>query len=231
MLRARLIPLTLLVQTVSDLSRNIATVPEVFEILPNYYDARTMMIYDGRGVGLADPLDGNSFSEKGGISKREDIVRQLFNSRCWERVDAEICTAGDRLSPHELSITIDVATVLARRLWTYFLPNKELDERLLQFKLTDPSGPTRIDKKIALALDDVAVVETNPNDLPAELDAAMLGFRAVSNGFGDATATFRNRLIDYLHTTYPGFKSEQVQRIATIANPDRTPGRKRRYTK
>ena len=208
MLRERLIPLTLLIQTVSDLSRNIATVQEVFEILPSYYDAETMMIYDGSGCGLADPFDGNSFSEKGGINKREDIVRELFNSRCWERVDAEICDGGDSLSPHELLITIDVATVLGTRLWTYFLPNEQLDERLLQFKLTDRSGPTRIDKKIALALENVAVVETDPVDLPPELDAAMLGFRAVSKGFGDANETFRNRLIDYLQTTYPSFKSE-----------------------
>jgi len=70
--------------------------------------------------------------------------------------------------------------------------------------------------------------DMDPSDLPPELDAAMLAFRAVSNGFGDAKATFRNRLIDYIQTTYPTFKAEQVQRIATVANADPTPGRKRR---
>ena len=38
----------------------------------------------------------------------------------------------------------------------------------------------------------------------------------------------RNRLIDFLRKNYPDFNSEQVQRIATVANPDKTTGRKKR---
>jgi hypothetical protein len=70
-------------------------------------------------------------------------------------------------------------------------------------------------------------IEIDPADLPIELDAANLAFRAVMNGYGDPSKTPRNRLIDYIEENFPDFKSEQVQRIATVANPDKTTGRKR----
>lgn len=70
--------------------------------------------------------------------------------------------------------------------------------------------------------------ELDPLDLPPELDAANMAFRAVSNGYGEQSATPRNRLIDYLEKTFKGLGSEAVQRIATVANPDKTTGRKKR---
>ncbi len=69
--------------------------------------------------------------------------------------------------------------------------------------------------------------EIDPADFPVELQAANIAFRAVSNGFGDPAATFRNRLIEYLKATYPALTSEAVNRIATVANPDKDPGRKK----
>jgi hypothetical protein len=67
----------------------------------------------------------------------------------------------------------------------------------------------------------------DPSDSPPELDAANMAFRAVIKGYGDPAATPRNRLVEYLEKNYPDFKPEQVQRIATVANPDKTTGRKR----
>lgn len=69
--------------------------------------------------------------------------------------------------------------------------------------------------------------EIDPLDLPLELDAANMAFRAVSKGFGDQSVTPKNRLIAYLQKHYPDFKKEQVKRIATVANPDKTTGRKK----
>ena len=66
----------------------------------------------------------------------------------------------------------------------------------------------------------------DPSDLPPELQAANIAFRAITKGgYGNHAATPRNRLIDYLKVHYPEFNSEQVQRIATVANPDKSPGR------
>jgi len=70
-------------------------------------------------------------------------------------------------------------------------------------------------------------VDIDPADQPYELQAANLAFRAVTNGHGDPLATFRNRLIGYLETTYPELKNHAVQRIATVANPDKTTGCKK----
>ncbi len=69
--------------------------------------------------------------------------------------------------------------------------------------------------------------DIDPADLPIELDAANMAYRAVLNGYGNQSDTFKNRLIDYLQTTYTDLKTEAVQRIATVANPDKATGRKR----
>lgn len=67
----------------------------------------------------------------------------------------------------------------------------------------------------------------DPSDFPEELSIANIAFRAVKNGHGDSSATFRNRLIDYLGKVYPDLKDEAVDRIATVANPDKSRGRKK----
>lgn len=71
----------------------------------------------------------------------------------------------------------------------------------------------------------------DPEDLPSELDCANQAFRAVSNGFGDPTATFKNRLTDYLEKTHTTLTQEAVKRIATVANPDKSPGRQKSSSK
>ena len=78
-------------------------------------------------------------------------------------------------------------------------------------------------------IDPVARLESDidPQDLPQELDAANLAYRSVLNGCGDQKATFRNRLIAYLEENYSDLPKEAVQRIATVANPDKTTGRKK----
>lgn len=70
--------------------------------------------------------------------------------------------------------------------------------------------------------------EIDPSDYPIELSAANIAFRAVRNGYGDLTATFKRRLIHFLESSYPDLRAEAVQRIATVANPDKAPGRKKR---
>ena len=71
------------------------------------------------------------------------------------------------------------------------------------------------------------IATSDPLDLPYELDAANIAFRAVMNGHGGNGTTFKNRLIAYLRENYD-FKEEALQRIATVANPDKSAGRKRR---
>jgi hypothetical protein len=68
----------------------------------------------------------------------------------------------------------------------------------------------------------------DPADLPDELYMANLAFRAVTNGHGKQSDTFRNRIISYLKLNYPNLKNDPLQRIATVGNPDKSTGRKRR---
>ena len=72
----------------------------------------------------------------------------------------------------------------------------------------------------------LSAIEIDPSDLPDELSAANIAFRAVSNGYGDENSTFKNRLIGYLQKNFPGIGSEAISRVATVANPDKTRGRK-----
>ena len=69
--------------------------------------------------------------------------------------------------------------------------------------------------------------DIDPSDLPGELQAANIAFRAVMNGYGDPSATFRNTLVDYLKNNFVDLNNKTVQRIATVANPDKAPGRKK----
>ena len=73
----------------------------------------------------------------------------------------------------------------------------------------------------------IAESEVDPADLPNELHTANIAFRAVKNGHGDRTATPKNRLIDYLEKNFTDLKPEAVKRIATVANPDKSTGRKK----
>lgn len=66
-----------------------------------------------------------------------------------------------------------------------------------------------------------------PEDLPVELDVALIAFQAVRNGYGDQSATYRNRLEAYLVQHYPSLKQSEIDRIATVANPDKERGRKK----
>lgn len=67
--------------------------------------------------------------------------------------------------------------------------------------------------------------EIDPGDLPDELDVANQAFRAVQNGYGEQS-TFRNRLVAWLAEHRSDLKAEARDRIATVANPDKTPGRR-----
>lgn len=69
--------------------------------------------------------------------------------------------------------------------------------------------------------------EQDPSDLPDELFAANLAHRAVSNGYGQQSVTPRNRILAYLKENYPNFSDDAIQRIATVANPDKSTGRKK----
>ncbi|OIQ65842.1 hypothetical protein GALL_525960 [mine drainage metagenome] len=67
----------------------------------------------------------------------------------------------------------------------------------------------------------------DPLDFPEELDAARMAFVVVKSGNGGTGTTFRNKLIDYLKKNYPNLGKDAVSRIATVANPDKTRGRKK----
>ncbi len=92
------------------------------------------------------------------------------------------------------------------------------------FQITDSFS--RISEKNFLPT--ATELDIDPIDLPEELDAANMAFRAVLQGYGNQKTTFKNRLIDYLKMNYRHLKQEAVDRISIVANPDKAPGRKKK---
>ena len=70
-----------------------------------------------------------------------------------------------------------------------------------------------------------------PEGLPDQLSIANIAFRAVTNGYGDEDDTFRNRIGAYLDEHHADIGAGCRERIMTVANQDRTPGRKGRSGK
>jgi hypothetical protein len=71
-------------------------------------------------------------------------------------------------------------------------------------------------------------LDIDPTELPEELDAANVAYRVVLNGFDVKTGTFKSKLIEFLRSNYPHFNDETVERVATVANPHKTRGRRKR---
>lgn len=70
--------------------------------------------------------------------------------------------------------------------------------------------------------------DLDPLDLPDELDAANVVYRMVRNGYGNQADTPRARILACLKENYPNFSDDAIKRIATVANPDKSTGRKKK---
>lgn len=69
--------------------------------------------------------------------------------------------------------------------------------------------------------------DIDPADWPDELFAAMTAFRAVTNGYGNSSDTFKNRLTEFLASNFKHLSKEAIGRISTVANIDKSRGRPR----
>jgi hypothetical protein len=93
-----------------------------------------------------------------------------------------------------------------------------------------------IDESVDVAKEDVGgdlkqsnnAIENHidPEDLPDELDIANIAYSAVMNGHGDESLSFKQKLTLWLNEMYPKLSKEATNRIATVANKDKRPGRR-----
>ena len=118
--RARLIPITTVIQAVSTVSNGRASIPELLDALHKCYDFDTMMIYRGTGYGLADAFDGNPLDEYGGYNDRRAITDDLFNSCYWKEPGVTIRHRGGDYDHDEFLMTKADGLVLAYALWEFF---------------------------------------------------------------------------------------------------------------
>lgn len=78
---------------------------------------------------------------------------------------------------------------------------------------------------------DGEVAADHPN-YPPELDIAMTAWRAAIVGWKkNSGQPPREYIAGWLRARYPNLRNEQVERIGTVANWDKNPGRKRRLQK
>ena len=89
------------------------------------------------------------------------------------------------------------------------------------------SSKYQFDRKVEMSVLLKQSDDLDPGDFPHELDVANISFKAVLNGYGNQGETFKNRLKDYLRASFPDLKNSEVERIATVANPDKERGRQK----
>lgn len=219
--RSLLVPIISVLAALHTISKGRASIPELSDALIECFDSDTMIIYRGRGYGLAEAYDGNVYEENSGCNERADLICELFNSRYWDGGEFATIRASrdEQLDAIDFLMTRSDAVVLAQCLWTRFF-NETRDFSGVDFSVNKAEQ--------LIGSPNEGDAEIDPCDFPMELDAANLAFRAVSNGFGDQSATFKNRLVDYLERNFAELKPETMQRIATVANPDKSTGRKKR---
>lgn len=122
--RARLIPITTVLQAIYDLSGGDASIPELVDALHGRYDGDTMMLYEGGGYGLAEAIDGNPFDEHSGFNQRLSVIADILNSHYW--LDADSAVYLDKL-PHEILLLKEDGLRLSIILWEFFIPDKNFD--------------------------------------------------------------------------------------------------------
>lgn len=75
----------------------------------------------------------------------------------------------------------------------------------------------------AVALD---AADFDDDRWPAELDAALRAWRAVTKGYDREEGTPRRRLAAWVEKNFPDLSKEAIARVATVANWDKTKGKK-----
>lgn len=102
----------------------------------------------------------------------------------------------------------------------------------VEAKSTDKPVPSSTEKPLSTAERNTPAASLEPDidplDLPLELDAANMAFRAVQHGYGDQAATFKSRITDYLKVNHPQMSHEMRENISTVANPHKTRGRRKK---
>jgi hypothetical protein len=73
--------------------------------------------------------------------------------------------------------------------------------------------------------------DDDSDNYPPELDIAMQAWRAVTHSPVDASLTPKDRIVAWLSKCYPKLSGVATERIKTVCNWDKTPGRKRRIEK
>lgn len=161
-------------------------------------------------------LDEQSLKEV--TAKRsEDMLVSVSLDKLWRNASAGIKGADTALLFDEdlpqFQSQMFTRSAIIRWLNAVGMPSKYMFDRVM-----DESG--RWTRRSGL----------EPEDLPIELDIALIAFQAVRNGFGDHSATYKNRLEAYLRQFYSDLKDSVIDRIATVANPDKERGRKKSVT-
>jgi hypothetical protein len=172
--KARLIPITTIVQAVSEMTDGAASIPELLDALHGRYECDTMMVYDGTSYGLAEAIDGNILDEYGGFDKRGDLLCELSSCQYWLKSATISLSKFIAVLPHEILMTKPQGLKLAMKLFEFFEPDQTFDYDHFN-TLTDK------EKNLSPAVDDPkikAVKELDPLDFSVVPDAANTSFKA-----------------------------------------------------
>ena len=234
--RRKLLPITTVIQAVSTISNESASIAELVDALNQCYDCDAWMMYSGTGYGLAEAIDGNPLDEYGGYNDRRDITTNLFNSHYWSDGAATIQRHWQDFEHSDFLMTRADGILLGYALWEFFESDAFNVDWFDELTKT-PRKPLPTDEPPALQNppDDVL----NPSsrwpwgshhtELLGHLDAAAREFWGGYNPQNaKATAPKNETVIAWLEArNVPGQRkkvSKQIaESIATMLRPDGLP--------
>lgn len=235
--RARLMPLTAVIQAVSDLTDGTASIHEICNALHGRYDPDTMMLYRGIGTGLADALDGTELDEYSGYNERADIVCEFSNSRYWTNPGQTIFHHSEQYDLDEFLMAKDDGLTLAQLLWEFFAPNQAFDYDRFQTLTKQKSNLSSVGIESIPIPDQSQITSKEPTALPARwpwgnhhtdllghLEAAAREFW-IGYDPADAkrTAPKNETVIDWLRTERNLSSTKMAEAIATMLRLDGLP--------
>lgn len=116
--KSKLTSLVVMLRALSHLSDGKASVAEFCDALTRCYDPSEFMLYDGYGVGLAEPIiDKMNGMFKTGFDARGDAVYELFNSHFWDNADVTMRLAGQVMPVDRIMIANEDVHTMSSFLW------------------------------------------------------------------------------------------------------------------
>lgn len=223
----KLTSLVVMLRALSHLSNGKASVAEFCDALTRCYDPNEFMLYDGYGVGLAEPIvDKMNGMVKTGFDARGDAVCELFNSHFWDNDDVTIRLAGQVMPVDRIMISNEDAHALSsflwRRIFSESLPSDGLQNIIDSQQIQNQAAKYVKQEQPAKAAASRWPWGNHHTELLGHLEAAALR-HWVNHDPDDATTAPTNKDVAEWLVSERNVSQKMAESIASMLRPDGLP--------